>query len=503
MNADFLKYKEEVERDIHSIWMPHSGQLEIAKLLLIDWALGVFLQCGRKFGKTGLAVYLLYIYALLFEGSECYFIADEKDHARDIIWDNGRLPRFFTQLRQRSDETFEQFQERRKLGESLEKKYIKSVNNSEMTVRFNNNSFIAVEGAKNYAKADGLSPTFVVYDEFKHHDERYDIAMRPNLRALQGRILIMGTPPDNEENYYCKVTDEFQHRKGHHWIKRPSYMNPHVYNGRDDEFLLEEEKAYRRRNEYHVFAREYLAEIFPDSNSMIFSMLDRNVHVGKYEDMVREVRNNYRSWDLYVSFDPAASSVFGVLLIAINKFDKRVWLMDEIYEESTMETRAKSIYSRAREKWRAINPFDADWHKIYDYAEKWFQVEIAHEFDESIFPCEKDLKNKEAKLSVIKDIMLGGRFLASDRCDKSFWELQIYKKDINGKIPKENDHNIDNLRYILNAAMYDSVPSEPLKLDSDSKRAYSMEDDYYETDMESERLMGGILDDDNYYDAGI
>ena len=496
-HSEFLKYKEEVERDIHSIWLPHSGQLEIAKAFLLEWMLGVFLQCGRKFGKTDIACYLLYMFAMLFENAECYFIADEKDHARDIIWNNGRLPRFFTSFRQRKDESYADFKARKILGEKLDNKWIASVNNSEMIVKFRNNSFIAVEGAKNYAKADGLTPTFVVYDEFKHHDRRYDTAMRPNLRALNGRILIMGTPPPDEENYYCETADEFRNRDKHIWLKRPSYMNPHVYDGKDDPFLKEEEKAYRRKGEYHVFAREYLAEIYPDYNSMIFPMYNPEVHVGKYEEMVAEVKRNYRDWDLFVSFDPAASSVFGVLLVAINNKDKRVWLLDEIYEDRTMETRAKSIYSRARDKWREINAFDADWHKIYDHAEKWFQVEIALEFDEAIFPCEKDLKNKEAKLSVIKDTMLHGRFKATDRCSKTCWELQVYKKDENGKIPKENDHNIDNLRYILNAAMYESVPKEEIKAD-DPRRAFSMDNDFSE-DSEAERLLGGYTDDE-YFD---
>lgn len=447
--------------------------------------------------NTELAVYMLYMFALLFENAECYFIADEKDHARKILWNNGRLPRFFTSFRQQKGESYEDFNHRRQVGEMLQNKWVKSVNNVEMAVTLHNNSMIMVEGAKNFSKADGLSPAFAVYDEFKHHDERFDIAMRPNLRTFNGRILIMGTPPDNEENYYCKIADEFRHKKNHIWVQKPSYCNPHVYDGPEDDGLAEEEKEYRRREEWHIFAREYLAQIVPDQNAMIFPMLDKKKHVGKYEEMVEEIRRRNKDWDLYVSFDPASSSVFGVLLVAIHKHDKRVWLLDEIYETSTMNTRAKHIFERAREKWRAINPYDGDWHKIYDHAEKWFQVEIAGEFDEAIFPCEKDLKNKEAKLSVIKDTMIYDRFLVSDKCPKTLWELQLYKKDEKGMIPKENDHNIDNLRYILNANYYVSVPHEPLVI-KDDRRGFKMEEELSDS-MEAERLMGGLWDDDYNY----
>lgn len=494
MSNDFLEYQSSIEREIHQVWTPHEGQYDIIQAFLIDWAEGCFLQCGRKLGKTELAVYLLFMFALLFEGAECYFVADEKDHARKILWNNGRLPRFLTAIRQNKNESFEQFKERKRIGEMLQNKWIKKVDNVEMTVTFNNGSMIMVEGAKNFSKADGLSPTFAVYDEFKHHDERFDIAMRPNLRTFNGRILIMGTPPDNEQNYYCKIADEFKHKKGHIFFQKPSYLNPHVYDGPNDEGLKEEAKEYRRRGEYHIFQREYLAQIVPDQNSMIFPMLDRDKHIGKYVEMVAEIKRRIKDWDFYISFDPAASSVFGVLLVAINRFDKRLWLLDEIYEENTMQTRAKEIFSRARDKWREICAFDDDWYKIYDYAEKWFQVEIAGEFDEAVHPCEKDLKNKEAKLSVIKDAMLYGRFLASERCVKSFWELEIYRKDEKGMIPKKNDHNIDNLRYILNANYYISVPNEPIVIDDD-RRASTFEDDQ-EKDMDLERILGGINYDD-------
>lgn len=494
MSKDFQKFQESIEREIHQVWSPHEGQYDIVSAFLIDWVDGVFLQCGRKLGKTELAVYLLIMFALLFENAECYFVADEKDHARKILWNNGRLPRFFTSFRQQKNETYEQFKERRRIGQILQDKWIVGVNNVDMTVTLFNGSMIMVEGAKNFSKADGLSPAFAVYDEFKHHDERFDIAMRPNLRTFNGRILIMGTPPDNEENYYCKIADEFKHKKNHLFFNKPSYMNPHVYDGPNDEGLAEEEKEYRRRGEWHIFAREYLAQIVPDQNSMIFPMLDAKKHIGDYDEMVSIVKRRHKDWDLFISFDPAASSVFGVLLVAINRHDKRLWLLDEIYEDKTSETRAKAIFIRAREKWREICAYDADWYKIYDYAEKWFQVEIAGEFDEAINPCEKDMKNKEAKLSVVKDAMLYNRFKASTRCEKSFWELQLYKKDEKGMIPKKNDHNIDNLRYILNAAYYTSVPNEMLE-ESDDIRAFTHSNDMA-LDNNAEHILGGMDYDD-------
>ena len=489
MDKSFLAHQREIEEQMHQIWSPHSGQFDIVASFFIDWVEGVFLQCGRKLGKTELAVYCMYMFGLLFENAECYFVADEKDHASKIIWDNGRLPRFFTSFRQNKGESYEAYQERRKIGQLLDKKWVANVNNSEKNVRLSNGSLLMVEGAKNFAKADGLSPVFVVYDEFKHHDERFDIAMRPNLRTFNGRILIMGTPPDNEENYYCKIADEFRHKPGHVYFNKPSYMNPHVYDGPDDKGLATEEAEYRRRGEWHIFAREYLAQIVPDENAMIFPMLRREFHVGDYESMKKEIQLNMRDWEFYVSFDPASMSIFGVLIVAINKIDKRIYLMDEVYEGKTSETRSKLIFARARDKWREINGYDDDWYKIYDHAASWFNVEVQAEFGESINPCVKDMNNKEAKLSVIKDALLYGRMLMSERCSKTFWEAQNYKKNEKGIVKKENDHNLDNLRYILEAAYYTSVPKE-LLIKSDERRGFSMEEDVRFSD-DVETLLGG------------
>lgn len=477
---------------MHEVWTPHNGQLPIVSSFLIDWMIGVFVRCGRKFGKTELAIYMLIMFAKLFNNAECYYVADEKDHARDILWDNGRLPQFFTTIRQLPDEPKELFAIRKKAGIILQKDWITHTNNSEMTLRLGS-SIIKVDGAKNFSKADGLSPTLVVYDEFKDHDPRYDQRMRPNLMALHGRIFIIGTPPDNEENNYCKTEEEFKHKKNHVQFERPCYENEIVYpGGKDNPMLLEEERAYRMRGEIHIFLREFMAKIVPDEAARIFPMFDRKVHVGSYQAMILEIKKNYKKWDFYISYDPASTSVFGVLLVAIHRYDKRVWLLDEIYEDRQLETTSKKIYVRARDKRDAIYEYEADWYQLYDYAAAWFQTEIAVEFDEAIHPCTKDLKNKESKLSVIKDTMLYDRFLISDACPKTIWEIELYKKDEHGKIPKKNDHNIDNLRYILNAAYYSSVPRNKINPDDlDNRRYYTPLQDM-QREAYNEVLMGGM-----------
>lgn len=489
---------------MHSVWMPHEGQIDVAYDFFYNWIIGIFMRCGRKFGKTEFAIYCMYMFCQLFENSEAYYVADEKDHARDICWDNRRLPEFFTSFRRMKNETVEQYQARKKRGRQLQDEWVGKVNESEMYVRLKNGSMLKVDGAKNWKKADGLGPIFIVYDEFKNHDPRYDRAARPNLMDLNGRILIIGTPPDNEDNYYCETEQEFMLKPHHKALRKPSWMNPHVYGGRDCSKLRIEREALERKGELHVYLREYECEIVPDLKRQIFPMFQmpkKNFDTDLYDtytdhfrpyDEIRAVfRHHPKDWDLFACFDAGSATAFAVLLVAINKYDRRIMVLDEVYmtEQANMTTR--KVTDAAVERMEAIWPHLPDWTMYYDYAAKWFANEVnfhynpeAEEYDESseliLEPSQKDIKKKEAKLSFIKDIMLApGLFQISDRCQKFAWELGRYAKDENGKIPKENDHAIDCFRYILNGAMYDELPSEKPRnvRESENRRGFTPDED--------------------------
>ena len=482
MNTELDSYISsinEVMNELAPVWMPHEGQLPIIRDLLFNFMIGVFVQCGRKFGKTELAIYVCYIIAILIPNAEIYYVADEKDHAREICWDNGRLPYFFTKFKQNENESEDSYRNRLKYGRKLERKYIASINNQTMSVKFKNGSIIKVEGAKNFSKADGLSPHFLVYDEFKSHDPKYDQAMRPNLKTHNGRILIIGTPPSDEDTYYCETAREFQTRNKHKYYKMPSYTNPYVYKGKEDPRLKEDEEIAKSKSEWHIFAREYLAEITPDLTKTIFPMYDEKKHVLPHERILQELEVK-GDWNFHLHFDPGTTSTFAVLMVAINKYNKRVLLIDEIYEQRMMYTTTKVIWPSAVLKCKQIySKFDR-WRKGYDLAAAWFHVEVATEFNEGLIPCDKFSKSKEDMLSMIKDMMLSNSFYISDRCEHTRKEIKKYSKDENGNIQTDNDHNIDNLRYILAAEGYVSNIKNVLPPLTSERRAYSIEEDLKE-----------------------
>lgn len=425
-----LAYYAAVLQDLHDVFAPHAGQVIVGKSLFYDGTKMTFLQCGRKFGKTTFCIYALYRYALTFPGSSCYYFAPFLKQAKEIIWADKSLQHF--------------------LPPSIRQKYGVTENANELRISFNNGSFIKVEGADNAEAVAGINPHFAVIDELKDISEDFWNIFEPNVISHSAPLLIVGSPPDNHDNLYCRLADEC--KRGYPskiWFKMPSSKNPHI----SKDFLEEKRKALIARGEPEIWSREYLANIVVGGAKFIFPMIEES-YIHPYDYLLSKIKEAPKEWEFYVSFDPGTTSTFAVLLVAINKYSKHVYLMDEVYEQDQSKTTASLIFERARLLWREINPSDMKWNKIYDYAAAWFELDVSLQFDEALMPCLKDLKSKENKLSLIKQVMLDRKLFFSDRCVKTYWEMQVYRKDDKGRIPKENDHLIDNLRYIMNASCY-------------------------------------------------
>jgi hypothetical protein len=381
----------------------------------------------------------------------CYYIAPFKDQIRDLCWSNGRLPFF--------------------LNNKLMEKYGITVNNSDFRVSFRNGSFIKCDGADNYEKGRGYSATgLVVYDEFKDHNPNFHDGFEPNLGITDAPLMIIGTPPDASEDSFdrwCSIADDCVRSPVGFHIQMPSMTNPHI----NKDFFIRKEAELRERGELWKWQKEYLAMRVKAAGNNIFPMLDMGKHYQSYSCMMRTIGIYPKQWDFYGAFDPGSAKCFAFLAIAINRYSKQIFVLDQIYATKLADCRVDHIIPKAIAIMREIMPHADSWHCVYDYAATWFANEAqSPEYVEDInlFPCVKDLKNKENKLSLIKEILLkNGMFLISERCIQKdgglYWEMEKYATDDKGKIPKENDHAIDALRYALNAANYYSLEdAEPL-----------------------------------------
>lgn len=430
-----------------------------------------FVRCGRKWGKTEMLAYTLYRWAGTTPNGQFYYVAPFYNQAAEIIWHPGRLKNF--------------------LGPHMSK-YIEDINETDRRIILKTGSFIKLVGSDNHQAGRGFNPDGAVYDEFKDHDYRFHEGFVDNLITKKAPLLIVGTPPEKFDHFFVRTEEDFKIDERGSYFKMPTSTNPYI----DKEELRREKESAIRKGEWAKYMREIEAEIVPGGANAIFPMFEvprydekgdlvgESRHVREHDSLLLEVQQRGRDYDYYLMFDPGSSITMAALFVAIHKATKKVILLDEIYVKDRMKTSTRQIFPIALGKMDAITK-RFEWFKGYDHAAAWFQVEVFNEFGVGLTPCIKDRgeEKKENKLSTIKDFMLADLFVVSKNCKSFISEASTYATDDEGKIPKKNDHLMDCIRYIFEAAGLHTVPKTPL-LHNEDVRVWTEESEYeYEEDL--------------------
>lgn len=124
--------------------------------------------CGRRFGKTFLAMRELARFARL-PNQRCWFIAPTRGQGKGIVWE---------QLKARLQDL----------------NWVNKVNESELSLMLVNGSEISIRSADSFDRMRGFSVNFAVFDEFADMDPEVWTAVRPTLSDRQGHALFIGTP---------------------------------------------------------------------------------------------------------------------------------------------------------------------------------------------------------------------------------------------------------------------------------------------------------------------
>lgn len=433
-------------------WEPHAGQQRVGYQLFYNRIRSLFVQCGRKWGKTEFALYVLWRIAKQYSNSPCYFIAPLQVQAKEIVWADPRIQNFGPR-------------EWLKPGSQ-------GINNTEMRLNLTNGSFIKIDGSDNYEKYRGPRFKVCVYEEYKDHRPEFRKAMRPNAAVLDGTELFIGSPPDRHCDYSV-VAEDHRVTPSKYFYQAPTWENHHI----DRNWLLEEKKGLYLRGEGDVWEREYAAKEVHGGAQKIFPMFGKNL-VKNHDELMRSIERDRKKLEWVMWTDPAAASCFGGLFVAHNPYTKMLYILDEIYEQDPSKMTVKQMGSTIF-KMRDDLYQRGEWRMGYDEAETWFCNEMIDNFpdEDSFEPSHKSANDKESALSLIKDIMLCDRMVISDRCVKFFWEMENYFKDSKGKIPKKYDHLIDCLRYIL-AALHYSLPEEREPIPDGGRRAISLTEEF-------------------------
>jgi hypothetical protein len=412
-------------------------------------------SAGGSGGKTELAMYFLWRIAKTYPNVPCYYIAPLQTQAREIVWADPRIKRFGPP-------------EWLLAGSH-------GVNETEMRLRLTNGSFIKVDGSDNYNKYRGPKYKICVYEEYKDHKPEFRKAMAPNASVLEGLDLYIGSPPEVVCDY-TKIAEEHRRDADKFFYRAPTWQNQKI----SRKWLFNEKTRLYLRGEGDVWEREYAARFLKGGASTIFPMLNETM-VKPHAQVMNEVYRDRNKLNWYIWNDPAGASCFATLFMAVNPYSKKIYAMDEIYEKLQAEMTVARIGKRIISMRADLYDRPDKWTLGYDEAATWFSNEWMDNFpdEDGLQPTHKAANDKNVGLSLIKDVLLSGLLVISDRCINFYKEMDTYAKDKSGKIPKKDDHLIDDFRYILAADGYSlKTEIEIIKERDPDWRGARIEDDF-------------------------
>ena len=274
---------------------------------------------GRRFGKTTLAIRELCYYAR-DPGKVCWYVAPSYRQAKQIAW--IKLKKILKDLR-----------------------WVKNINEAELTVILKNGSRICLRGADNPDSLRGVGINFLVLDECADIQESaFTEVLRPTLSDTKGKAMFIGTPKGM--NWFYDLYQRGQDQTEEEWS---SYQYTTVQGGWVDQQEIEQAKSdldsKTYRQEYEATWESYSGVIYN------FSMKE-NV-----KKIIPPLDNNIIHIGMDFNLDPMSAVVSYIQNDVVNIFDEiQFWSSntDEMCQEIHRRYPGKKIFvypdpaSRAR-----------------------------------------------------------------------------------------------------------------------------------------------------------
>lgn len=199
-------------------------------------------SAGRRFGKSFLSVWEMAKIARL-PNKKIFYVAPSYRMAKQIIWEDLKY-----QLAKR--------------------RWLKNVNETDLTIILVNNTKISLRSADNYDSMRGVSLDFVVFDEAAYMDMQvWTEVIRPALSDRQGSALFISTPKSLNWFY-----DLYQMAKNDGNWKSFSFTTKEGGN-----VPAEEIEAAKKDLDEKTFRQEYEASFETYSGVVYYAFNDENV----------------------------------------------------------------------------------------------------------------------------------------------------------------------------------------------------------------------------------
>lgn len=358
-------------------------------------------NCGRRMGKTTLAVWEMFAKALYKKDRNICYIAPTYQQARDIAW-----------------------QELKKICQPA----VHKINESRLEVIIDTldggTSAIILRGWENIETLRGQRFDFIVVDEIasmRNWETNWQEVIRPTLTDVRGEALFISTPKGF--NHFYELYRQEHKDKDYKSFHFTAFDNPHIPKDEID-------KAKKELTEDR-FAQEYLAD-FRKTEGLVYKEFDREKHL--YTDKI------INTVDTLVGIDWGWNNPACILRIKKDS-DGVFYVTDEWYKrEKTTEEIIEWAKSFRGNKYYC-DPAEPD------------RVNAARRAGLNVRDVSKDVENG---IVAVQTLFKNDRLFIHSSCVNTIWELETYsypekrpdKNEYEAPI-KENDHAMDAMRYVL------------------------------------------------------
>lgn len=373
------------------------------------------LNCGRRFGKTTLALEEMLGVALAGNDRRITYYAPTRDDARDIMW--AALCRAAAPAITYKNEARLELRVRTiKGGESLILLY-------------------GWEAVQERGKGRGVANDFIVLDEvaqFRNFWLGWDEVLSPTLIDKQGQALFISTPKGF--NHFYELYNFQEKNPDYKSFHYTSYDNPHI--------KAEEIEREKRSKPENAFAQEYLAD-FRKAEGLVYPEFDRAKHV--YSDVPEGTG----------FIETVAGVDFGFIhpcAVEPARIDRAggLWLEGEFYETHRTDIEVAEYVA-------ALNI-----NRVFPDPESPSAIEELRRHGVNVRPVVKGRDSEKHGIDKVRELLKAGKLHIHHSCKGLINEFETHAyKEGKDDPEEEGEDALDALRYMVMMLQPASQREEP------------------------------------------
>lgn len=390
----------------------HPAQSEIAR----DPHRFRVLACGRRFGKTTLAVWEMLGFALAHPGRNVAYLAPTYQQARDIAW--AELKRIASPIAANINESRLEIEIKCKLPDK------ESTPEGSPTT-----SKISLRGWESVETLRGQKFDFLVLDEvasMRNFWNGWDEVLSPTLLDNAGSAMFIGTPKGFNHFYdlYQREAKDADFKSFHF----TTYDNPHM--------PREEIERERLGKTEDVFAQEFLAD-FRKTEGLVYKEFDRNKHV------ISPAQQPPHFTEIIAGVDFGFTHPAAVIHIGKDN-DSRYFIFQEWYHRGKTDVEIAEYVAAQR------------FQRVYPDPENPAAIEELKRRGVNLRDVKKGPGSVVSGINIVRELFKSNRLYVSSACPNIIMELETYSyaENKSTRDPKENpakefDDALDSARYAL------------------------------------------------------